>query len=238
MRAPHHVLVIAVAVSSLATPSAALAQSEQQLRDELERAEAAMAATDIDQALTLLQGLAARLTLATPRDLFVDAQVHLATLRWATGSLDSAAMHFAAAIRRDAFLELDTLRYNPDLRAHFADVKRRTVAVAIRIPDDTLIDPESDSWLVQMAVGRPSAVDVRLRRVAPPGSDTLAQVIALDSTTSFAIKFEPKDSVPLVSRDYVIVASVPGAVDSVRFRVVRQEVDTLPHERPLDPAGF
>ena len=225
---------------ALGTPG--WAQDPNELRTRLDRAIAAFDSAQIERAVTLLRSLTTEFQPTVPVDLRVATHLLLGEAYWSLGFADSALRHFGTAVERDPFVKLDADLHNPELREAFSRAKRSTIALGLRVPRDTVLKPDSESWPVVLAVGRPGTVEMRLRRVRPAGRDTLLAAISVDSVETFSLRFESGDTVPARLREYVLVAWVAaeGSADTavVRFRVERQPVDTAAHEPPLDPSRF
>ena len=87
---------------------------------------------------------------------------------------DSALVHFATALDRDPFLDLDARTFTEGERRLFLESRRSVFAVGARAPADTVIAPGSEhvSWTV--VTTQPATVRASLRPVDGGGGAVLA----------------------------------------------------------------
>lgn len=203
----------------------------------LARAVAMLDATQPERAAELLRRLLAGLPATAPLTIRREAHLGLATASWSLGLLDSAAVHFQAAVSVDAFLQLDPETFNPDLVAAFRTARRAMVAVGVRAPRDTLLDPHTGRWRVAVAVTQPGQVRLHVVRSGGRGMEPRPVTLAVDSSATVTFPATVADSATLTPGTYRLVAEFSGATGTaadsgVSLEVAQSTPDTLAHEPP------
>jgi len=211
----------------------------------LARAVAMLDATEPERAVELLRQLLLGLPPTAPSALRSEAHLRLAAASWSLGFLDSAAAHFQAAVREDAFLQLDPDVYNPELVAAFRASRRATVALGVRPPLDTLLDARTGRWPVAVAVSQPG--QVRLRLVPPAGAGATGEpppmVLAVDSSATVSFPVAAADGVELAPGRYRLVVEYAGSAGAAArseasLEVAQSTPDTLAYEAPPPDSLF
>ena len=209
----------------------------------LARAVAMLDATEPERAVELLRQLLLGLPSTAPTALRSEAHLRIATASWSLGLLDSAAVHFQAAVREDAFLRLDPELYNPELVTAFRASRRAIVAVGVRPPSDTLLDSRTGRWQVAVAVSQPGQVRVRLARSGATGAEARPVVLAVDSSATASFPVMGADSVTLTPGQYRLVVEYAGsagtaASSGTSLEVAQSTPDTLAYEPPPPDSLF
>lgn len=214
----------------------------QTAEERLQRAIAALDSAEFERGLDLLRDLLR----TPPGELSALARsragIHAGAASLATGHLDSAAAYFRLSVRASAFASPDQEVLNPEAWSLFRSVKESTPAVSVRMTRDTVIRPDADALLMELAVGQPGNVTVALRWLAPTVRDTVLPSLSIDSTRAVSLVPRWSDSLPWHEGEVELVATVqaPTGVDTsrVRVRLTRQAVDTVPHEPRPDSTRF
>ena len=209
----------------------------------LARAVAALDATEPERAVELLRQLLVGLPPMASPALRREAHLRLATASWSLGLLDSAAVHLQAVVREDAFVQLDPDVYNPELVTAFRAARRAMVAVSVRLPPDTLLDPRTERWQVAVAVSQPGQVRLRLERAGATEGEVRPVVLAVDSSATVSFPVTAADTVTLTPGVYRLLVDYAGSAgtaagSSVSFEVAQSTPDTLAHEPPPPDSLF
>jgi len=209
----------------------------------LARAVAMLDATEPERAIELLRQLLLGLPPAAPSALRSEAHLRLAAASWSLGFLDSAAAHFQAAVREDAFLRLDPDVYNPELVLAFRASRRAIVAVGVRPPPDTLLDTRTGRWPVAVAVSQPGQVRLRLVPSGGAGGERPPTVLVVDSSATVSFPVAAADGVELASGQYRLVVEYAGSAGAAArseasLEVAQSTADTLVYEAPPPDSLF
>jgi hypothetical protein len=219
----------------------AVAMQEQAFEQRLERAIAALDSAEVERGMDLLRALLASADSAVPRGAIARAHLHLAAASLSLGLRDSASLHLREMVRANPFAVPDTLVFNPDLTALFRIARRTTPALGLRVARDTVLRPQTDKYLVAVAVGEPR--QVRIALIGPGASPTvvLEETAQVDSSSTVPLTPVGGDSVPIPAGIYRLVLTAGGGLETttlLRVTRVSVRVDTLLHEAPLDSARF
>ncbi len=225
----------------MATAAQASAQEDFQTR--LQEALVALDATEVENAISLLNELLTNAASSVPATALGSAYFHLGAAHYVLGAADSAAYSFRQAVTSDPFLEPDLELFQPNLVATFESARVSTLALGMRVPADTVLNPVQDRLPLEFAVGAPGELAIRFRATDPDATPLPAATMQIVRTASHSVALMVRDSQPLDPGTYLLTASltVDGlGRDSViaEIRVVRQAVDTLLHRPPLDPGLF
>ena len=234
------VLILGVVSCTLVPLDASAQQVDPQ--EELQRAIAALDSTETERALVLFRELVTSGDEELPTSIAATAHAHMALAFWSLRQRDSARVHMATAVRTDPFYDLDDA-LNPDLLWAFHRTRQRTPAVGLRIPADTVLDPFLDSLPLMIAVGRPDAVVVQLRRLDSDGGDSLITTRSVSRVIIVPISLATGEALGLDRGDYRLTAEYSrpdqGRAEShVDMRIVQVGSDTVLHERPLGADVF
>jgi len=222
-----------------ARPLAAQSRPE----DLLARAVAMSDAGEPERAVELLRQLLNGLPPAAAPALRREAHLRLAMTSWSLGLLDSAAVHFQAAVQEDAFLRLDRDDYNPELVTAFDAARRAVVAVGVRPSLDTLLDARTGRWQVAVAVSQPGQVRLRLAPAGGSGPETRPVVLAVESSAIASFAVAGADSDGLAPGMYRLLVDYSGpagtaARSGLSFEVAPATPDSLAHEPPPPDSLF
>lgn len=234
-------LVLLSATAAAARASGQGPALQESFEERLARAIAALDSAEVERGVDLLRQLLASGDPAAPRSAIARAHLHLAAASLALGLRDSATAHLREMVRANPFGVPDTLVFNPDLLSQFRRVRRATPALDFRIARDTVIRPDTDKYLVAVAVGEPRPVSIVLR--GPGGSPTAIFELRrqIDSSATVPIAPVGTDSLPIPTGIYRLVLNAGADLElsaSLRFTRVSALVDTIPHEPPPDSNLF
>jgi len=223
--------------------TAVQASAQENFQTRLQEALVALDATEVENAISLLNGLLAGADSSVPAAALGSAYFHLGAAHFALGDAGSAESNFHQAVVSDPFLEPDRELFQPNLVATFESARVSTLALGMRVPADTVLDPMEDRLPLEFAVGAPGELTIRLLASDPDATPLPAAAIRIVRTASHSVALMVRDSQPLDPGTYLLTASltVDGlGRDSVmaEIRVVRQAVDTLLHRPPLDSGLF
>lgn len=240
-RAGHFVALALGTALLLPAGQLAHAAQEESFEARLERAIAAMDSAEVERAVDLLRTLLSWVGPSTPRLALARAHLHLAAASLSLGLRDSAVAHLREMIRANPFAVPDTSVFNPEVISQYRIARRTTPALDFRIARDTVLRPQSDKYLVAVAVGQPR--EVRFALLGPGGSPTVVveETRAVDSMATVPLAPRGADSLPLFPGGYRLVLSAGSDLEvSTSLQVMRVSVavDTLAHEPPLAPARF
>lgn len=209
---------------------------------QLGRAVAALDSAQTERGIELLRRLLAAAPSDLPEAVRVRAHLHLGAASLSLGLVDSASAHLREMVRLNPFALPDPLVFNPDLQDAYRRARRSTPVVALKVAADTVLDPAGGRYLVAVAVGAPGQVALRLSRSGEGAGRPAAQTdIQVDSTSSVALSFLGRDSLPLEPGEYRLSGSLtsqPEVAAVATLIVSRQPVDTASAEPPLAPTLF
>lgn len=223
--------------------TAAQASAQEDFPTRLQEALVALDATEVENAISLLNDLLTRADSSVSATALGSAYFHLGAAHYVLGAADSAAYNFRQAVASDPFFQPDPELFQPNLVATFESARVSTLALGMRVPADTVLDPLEDRLPLEFAVGAPGELTIRLRAIDPGASPLSAAAMQISRSARHSVSLMVRDSQSLDPGTYLLTASltVDGlGRDSVmaEIRVVRQAVDTLLHRPPLDSALF
>lgn len=239
--AVHRTLLALATLSTLWRP--AFAQKPPRAQQALRYAIAVLDSAETERGTALLRELLASLLASVPRDLRVSAHLYLAEASWALKLKDSVTAHLREVVQHDPFFVLDPQMFNPDLVTAHRYARLKTVAVRLRVPIDTTLDPMRERLPIAVAVGQPGEVRIRLRSTTPRLRDSLLATVAVDNIVTISIPLLRSDSIALDPGSYALEGEVvtPGggtARDLLDVAIERTPVDTAQHEPPIPTPQF
>lgn len=240
MRAlPTSLLIALVSLPSVSTPTLA----RQDFRVRLDQAVEALERTEIEAGIALLNSLLADMSASDPVDIRTMAHFRLGEAHFALGAADSAVQQFAAAISGDPFFAPDADLYQPSLIAAFESTRRTTVALGLRAPNDTILSPVPDRLPLDIAIGAPGDLTIRVVRADGSENTVTSTTLPIDGITRYPLPLLLRDSVAFEPGLYRLIAvlTVPGmGTDSTELSLSleRLPADTTPRIPPLDSRLF
>jgi len=189
----------------------------------IDRAVAAFDAADIEGGAAMLQTLLASLS-ATDLGARARALTWIGAARWWTGEPDSARAAFRAAVEADPFVTADAVRLSPDVMDAYLTVRRAVPSLGIRFTADTTLRPDSAIWRVQVAVGRPGSVRLRLQG---GGLDSTIATATVDSASNMAMTLTYADGTSLRAGDYRLSVEAMDGTNRIAARTMALNVERL-----------
>ena len=163
MRAFNRVPWILALTSALAAPAAAQGNTEELL----DRAVQLYEDVQIERALALLrQVVSPGSPFEVSRAQRVKAYTYIGAALALQNLRDSAIVYFRAALERDPFTDLDPRRFTEQELAAFAEAKRRTFAIAVRIAAADTIDPRTERLPITVVTTHAAGVTAGVRAAA------------------------------------------------------------------------
>jgi hypothetical protein len=227
--------LLAIAAVMVAAPAtAARAQTPSDL---LERAVRAYQDLNFDAAAGLLRrALTAQLVDSLDHAGRARALTYLGAAERFRERRDSAMAAFRRLVLFDPRYRPDTLVFPPDVTRLFDEVRARTKAVAIRVPDDTLIPLQQGSFAAWLVPSSPHNVTVGIARA---DGSPLRKLYAGPVGDSLDVHWNGCDSAGALAPRGRLWLTVESRVGSATVRVVEvpleldYALDTVAHPAPL-----
>jgi hypothetical protein len=229
--------VSVVMVAALALVGGATGAAAQGATDLVARAVNAYEDLELDTAAVLL-----RRALAPPRaDSLPFAEraralSYLGAIEQLRERRDSAMAVFRRLVLLDPRYRVDTYVFSQEMARLFDEVRRRTKAVAIRVPDDTVISPQQGWLTVRLFSSSPHDVTVAIAR---EDGRPVRAVYTGPLGDSLNVRWDGRDSTGALAPRGRLWLTVASRVDGATARLVQLPLeldfalDTVPHPAAL-----